>query len=413
MSKDNDFISGIEALAAPGRQGSDPARSVKVPDSWRPRVEYGAKGGVLITPPYDPDNEPAIQKFFEDEGLDPAQWMVTSIDVGRWGPKDNPDRETKKIKFVPRNPNYYTDTMLEEDLEDLIAHTMKWKPKKTAKPSYGAAAYVVVNSDQQVGKKTGSGGSQQTVNRILDLTQRSIHHFEGLQRYGLRFGTIVLPSLGDHVEGNVSQSGRLQGQAASDLGITEQTRVGRRTLMAQVKALAPLAERIIITPVNGNHDESTRQVSADAADGWNTEITAAVQDACAENPHLAHVEFRYQASGEETLAVDIPGADTRLGLFHGHQLGNAEPNNVRKFIAGHALGRTPMGDADVWLSGHFHHFQARDFSQRLWLQAPTIDPGSDFFRNRTGEDSNPGLLTFVVGGGINPREFIRVLPTGD
>ena len=108
--------------------------------------------------------------------------------------------------------------------------------------------------------------------------------------------------------------------------------------------------------------------------------------------------------------MDVEGTGVRLGLFHGHELGSSEPANVRKFLSGQSLGRTPLGDADVWLSGHFHHFQARDFSQRLWMQAPTIDPGSDFYRNRAGEDSLPGQLTFVFGGDVNPREFIRVLP---
>lgn len=405
-----DILQGLGALASPGAQGSDNRTRVKIPEAWRPRVEYGTKGGVLITPAFDPAQEPGIRQFFEDEGLDPDQWMVTNVSIGRWGPKEDPTHISKKINFVPRNPAYVTDAMLEQDLEALINDTIKWKPRKSIKTSRGDLAYAVVNSDQQIGKKSGTGGTKQTVERILDLTERSVHHFHGLRKYGLSFGTIVIPSLGDHVEGNVSQSGRLQGQAASDLGITEQTRVGRRTLMAQVKALAPLTENLLVLPVNGNHDESTRQVSADVADGWNTEITSAVQDACAENEHLQHVQFRYQGSGESALAVDVPGTGVRLGLFHGHELGTSEPANVRKFLAGQSLGRTALGDADVWLSGHFHHFQARDFSQRLWMQAPTIDPGSDFYRNRAGEDSLPGQLTFVFGGDVNPREFIRVLP---
>jgi predicted phosphodiesterase len=222
---------------------------------------------------------------------------------------------------------------------------------------------------------------------------------------GMNLGTIVLGLPGDHVEGNVSQNGRLQGLASSDLGLTEQVRVARRLLMAQIKALAPLAERIIVPVVNGNHDEVTRQVAADPADGWNVEIASAVQDACAENPALSHVEFRYPSSGHQTLTVDVNG--TMLGLFHGHQ---ANQNNVMKFLSGHAAGQTALGGADIWVSGHFHNFRTMDIGDRLWLQCPTTDPGSEWFRDRSGMESKPGLLTMVFGGDYDPRENISVIP---
>jgi predicted phosphodiesterase len=231
-----------------------------------------------------------------------------------------------------------------------------------------------------------------------------VHKFEAYKKMGLSLGTICLALPGDHVEGTTSQNGRLQGQAASDLGITEQTRVARRLLLAQVKALAPLVDRMIIPVINGNHDEATRQVVTDPADGWNVEIASAVQDICAENPELAHVEFRYPSSGHQTLTVDING--TMLGLFHGHQ---ASPNNTLKYISQQSAGKTALGGADIWISGHFHNFRTMDIGERLWVQAPTTDPGSEWFRDRAGMESKPGLLTMVIGGEYEPREFISVL----
>ena len=222
---------------------------------------------------------------------------------------------------------------------------------------------------------------------------------------GLSLGTITLGLPGDHVEGNVSQNGRLQGLAASDLGLTEQVRVARRLLMAQIKSLAPLAEHMIVPVINGNHDEVTRQVAADPSDGWNVEIAAAVQDACAENPALQHVEFRFPSAGHQTLVTEICG--THVGMFHGHQ---ANQNNVIKYLSQQAAGQTALGLADIWVSGHFHNFRTMDVGDRLWLQCPTTDPGSEWFRDRAGLESKPGLLTMVLGGDFDPREFISVLP---
>jgi hypothetical protein len=50
-----------------------------------------------------------------------------------------------------------------------------------------------------------------------------------------------------------------------------------------------------------------------------------------------------------------------------------------------------------------------DVGERLWIQAPTTDPGSEWFRDRAGMNSKPGLLTLVVGGDYEPREHISVL----
>jgi hypothetical protein len=51
-----------------------------------------------------------------------------------------------------------------------------------------------------------------------------------------------------------------------------------------------------------------------------------------------------------------------------------------------------------------------DIGDRLWLQCPTTDPGSEWFRDRAGLESKPGLLTMAFGGDFDPREYISVIP---
>jgi predicted phosphodiesterase len=362
-------------------------------------MEIGTDGGFVISQATEAGNTPGAEEILRERGLDPQEWTVTSVRKGSWQRYDGDWLESVRVNVVPAR-NIARDF----DLEELVEHIKKWRPQTGIKMATGRGAYGHVGADKQIGKRAGSGGTPQTVARITTATERSVARFEGLQRMGLSFGTIVLPEVGDHVEGNVSQGGRLQGQAASDLGQTEQVRVARRMLLAQVKAFAPLAERLIIPVVNGNHDEAGRYVATDPADGWNVEIASAVQDACAENPALQHVEFRFPASGHQTLAVDIDGC--MLGLFHGHQFSR----DVKKYLDGQAMGQTALGGADLWISGHYHHFKSQDIGDRLWIQAPTIDPGSDWFRDRTGESARPGVLTIVFGGDYDPRENISVIP---
>lgn len=389
----------LEALASPGKNGSD-FKTLNTPENWRPRMDIDSvTGGFLISQAKPEGQSQDAREVLSDFGLDPDSWDVTSVRLGKWQKFDGEYLESQRVNVVP------TKLAAEDhlDAEKLVEELRKWRPAKGIKTATGEGSYTVVPSDQQIGKKNGNGGTQESIDKILHLTEGAVERFHGLRRYGLSLGGIVLALPGDHVEGNVSQNGRLQGLAASDLGLTEQVRVARRLLMAQIKAFAPLAERMVVPVINGNHDEVTRQVAADPADGWNVEIASAVQDACAENPALQHIEFRYPAPGHQTLAVDIDG--TMLGLFHGHQ-----SRDPLKYLSGQAAGQTALGNCDVWISGHFHNFKCMDISQRFWVQAPTTDPGSEWYRDRSGMESKPGLLTMVLGGSYDPREFVNIIP---
>ena len=390
----------LEKLRMPGVSGSD-VRVSKTPEDWRPRLDLDSVKGGFVVSQARPQGEVTDATTVLDEfGLDPKEWSVTSMRRGKWQIHNGEWLESVRVNLSPIGPSY-GDSL---DVEQLADYMRKWRPAKAVKKSSGSGAYLVAPSDQQIGKKANGQGTEQSIGRILQLTESAVHKFEAYKKMGLSLGTICLALPGDHVEGTTSQNGRLQGQAASDLGITEQTRVARRLLLAQVKALAPLVDRLVIPVVNGNHDEATRQVVTDPADGWNVEIASAVQDICAENPELAHVEFRYPSSGHQTLTIDING--TMLGIFHGHQ---ANQNNVLKYLSQQAAGQTALGGADIWISGHFHNFRTMDIGERLWVQAPTTDPGSEWFRDRAGMESKPGLLTMVIGGEYEPREFISVL----
>jgi len=388
----------LAALLSPGPSGSD-TRATNTPESWKPRMEVDEQGGFLVSTPRPAGEMPDAAQILTEFNLDPNSWTVTSVRKSQWQNHAGEWLEAQRISIAPYNKG----TIEDSDLEKFLDEVSKWRPSKTEKRVSGELAYVFAPSDQQIGKKQGDEGTADTVGRLLDITEQAVWRLKELRKIGRSIGTIVIPLPGDHVEGNVSQHGRLQGLAASDLGLTEQTRVARRLLLAQIKAFAPLADRIIVPVVNGNHDEVTRQVAADPSDGWNVEIASSVQDACAENDALGHVEFRFPEKSHQTLAVEICG--TMLGLFHGHQTGN----NVLKYLSEQSAGQTALGQCDLWISGHYHNFKSMDIGSRFWVQAPTVDPGSAWFRDRHGLESKPGVLTMVIGGDYDPRKDISVI----
>jgi len=392
----------LEELASPGRSGSD-TRLTNTPENWRARSEFGSDGGFAISTPKPLGQSASEREVLIEHGTDPDDWTVVSVRFGKWQTYSGEWLESKRVQVIPSRASEIALLGPDTDLEQLVDEIKAWRPAVGLRPLSGDGAFVFAPSDQQIGKKAGGQGTPQSIARLQQATDLGVQRLLRLRRAGLSIGTVAMPLAGDHVEGNVSQSGRLQGTAASDLGQTQQVRVGRRQLLSQIKAFAPLVEHMIVPVVNGNHDEVTRMVAADPADGWNVEIASAVQDACAENPLLSHIEFRYPASGHQTLAVEING--TMLGLFHGHQFSK----DVEKYLAGQTLGQTALGGADVWISGHYHHFKSLDIGDRLWVQCPTTDPGSDWYRDRTGSTSRPGVLTMVIGKDFDPREWLGVI----
>ena len=379
-------------LTALGHQGSD-MRATAPQEAWRPRLELDAAGGYFVSTPRAADTNPDAVDLLGEFNLDPTIWRVVSVRRSKWQKHDGEWLEAFRVSLAP------AATVAEDnDLTQLVDEVRRWKPKNL-RYTTGDAAFVFAVGDTQYGKDAG-GGTSATVETVLNGFEHGVQRLKDLRRIGRSVGTIVLPQLGDCIEGSSSQKGKLL--ARSDLGVTQQVRLGRRMLMAQIKTFAPHAERIIVPVVPGNHDDPHRIQATDPVDSWQVEVAAAVQDACAENDALAHVEFRYPERDGQTLAVDVCG--TILGFAHGHQ-----SRDAGTWWHGQAAGRTPVGSADVLLTGHLHHFKAANIGPRLWVQVPAADGGSPWFRDKTGLDSPTGFVTMLVGDGIDPREHLAVI----
>jgi predicted phosphodiesterase len=369
-------------------------KKANTPQEYRARLELGPEGGYFVSTPRTAGELPDAVELFKDFELDPKVWQVVSVRKSRWQRYDGEWLEAARVNVRPAG----LLSELDLDYDKLIVDISKWKPgkvEKTTGPLY--AIYAI--GDTQYGKDAG-GGTEATIERVLRGIEESVARHKELLKLGRQIGTVVLPQLGDCIEGSSSQKGMVLGR--SDLGVTQQVRVGRRVLMAWIKAFAPLCEELLIPVVPGNHDEPHRIVMTDPIDSWQIEVVSAVQDACAENPALSHVKFYYPKADHATLALELGG--TVIGLAHGHQA-----KDMGKWLHGQATGRTPVGSADILLTGHFHHFRADQIGPRLWIQVPAMDGGSAWFRDKSGLESPTGIVSLVVGAGYDPRRDLAVL----
>ena len=382
-------------LASAGASGSD-TKQLNTPEGWRPRLEVDANGGFLISTPRIAGDLPDASDLLADFDLDPSQWLVTGVRRSRWQRYDGEWLEAARITLAPARA---TSTALEADAEALILALNKWRPNTRQKPHTGSLSGLFCVGDTQFGKDAGDGTAG-TVRRMNDGLVASVARFKELTKTGRDIGQVVLPQLGDCVEGSTSQKGGVLGR--SDLSVTEQVRVGRRVLLNWIKTFAPLVENLLVPVVPGNHDEPHRIVLTDPIDSWQIEVVSAVQDACAENPALAHVQFRYPERDALALAMNLSGS--MVGFVHGHQA-----RDMTKWWEGQATGRTPVGGCDVLISAHFHHYKVSQVGPRLWIQTPAMDGGSAWFRNTRGLESPTGIVSLVVGDGYDPRRDLVVL----
>lgn len=386
MSLADDYDAIIQA----GNQGSDKLNK-SIPDAWRPRSEIGTDGGFVVSTPRPDGNTPGAEDILREANLNPEEWAVVSHRRSRWQTYNGDWLESFRVNVVP-----VTDaTKKDYDLEQLLEGISKWTPNKSVDTS-GDLTAVYSIGDTQYGKDD----TPAIIDRVLKGFDASVErHQELSKKYSI--GQIALPQLGDCIEGMTSQKGKVMGR--HDIGVSEQVRVGRRMLISQIKAMAQLTSKVIVPVVPGNHDEVQRFLVGRPEDSWQIDIVASVEDVCKENEFLRdRVEFRYPAADDLTIAVDLSG--TLYGMAHGHQA-----RDLIKWWMGQAMGRCSVAQADILNVGHFHHYHVQSVGPRLFIQNPAMDNGSAWFRNKSGLESAPGIVSLVVGDGIDPRRELVVL----
>jgi hypothetical protein len=181
--------------------------------------------------------------------------------------------------------------------------------------------------------------------------------------------------------------------------VSEQVRVVRRLLMHMLATLAPMADRVLVLCVPGNHDELRRDRITPARDSWAIEAISAVQDALEMSGDYGHVTWLYPGPEELSVAVDIDGLV--VGATHGHVV--SSPDRIPAWLAGQALGKQQVGEADVLFTGHFHHLIVKNIgASRTWFQCPAMDNGSAHFRNRKGDEVPSGMISVELTPGASP-----------
>ena len=355
---------------------------------WTPGVEWLGSEGTVTTDALRGD--PAWRDILTKWDLDPDEYeVVEPVLFNSWGGEDgltNRQFKAKVIKRVHARP----------DLEPLIAAALKHKPKKVT--FEGDASMTVVLADWQIGKAD-HGGVEGTIERIIDRRDAVISRVKDLRKIGRKVSSLNVLWTGDSVEGCL---GHYPSQTfAVELDRRDQVKVTRRLLTDSLQAWSKHFDSITVAAVAGNHGEnrSTGKAFTGVQDNDDLAIVEQVSEILAANPEaFGHVRF---AIAKDALTLTIPVEGWVVGITHGHvaRSGGTAEAKLMRWWEGQAAGRQPIGDSDILVTGHYHHLRVADWGGCVWLQAPALEGGSEYWRVSSGQVSEIGMLTFVTTKG--------------
>jgi hypothetical protein len=360
------------------------------PKGWEPHVVWdGTRGQVTGRVNERPKD---WHDLITSMGLDPDEVeVVEPVRMAWW---DVVTREGTERAYYAR-ANIRRRHGAGADIAELLRHVKRRKPAKVDEADPAANAFFVGFSDWQLGKR----GTPEAVDRIVAGIDRQARRLRELRRLGRRIDTAVLGNLGDIGE---ACDGHYPSQRFQvELSDREQQRLGRRLFLYGVDTFAPLVDLLLQPAVGGNHGEKRNESGGfytDAGDNADLEVSEGVAEACAVNPAAyGHVKFIIPEQ-DLSLTLDVKGVI--LGMAHGHQAkrgGTTVQQKVATWWAGQSFGRRPVGDADVLVTGHNHHFSVVEYADRWHIQCSTLDSGSPWWGETAGLDGPGSMASFVVG----------------
>ena len=369
-----------------------PAPKITAPTGWNPAIEFDGSEGEATTPGYS--DKPDFDQFLLDAGFDPAEIeIVGEPRTSRW----------QVASPWPAEPRWLTSYRFrfrkigaKQDLTLLYSQALK-KIKK-ATPVKSDSAFVVLWSDLQVGKTASRGGTQELIERCLTAIERITAEAKRVKPE-----TIVLCDVGDIIENfsNAADQAQLQ---SNDLSLMAQVDLATTLTWELLKRLSAIAP-VTYASIGSNHCQFrvNKQRVGMVTDDWGVHIGRTLARLSKETNLGAR--FLEPQPHDESLVVDVFGDQFhRLGLVHGHQAGR--PEGVVTWWQKQSFGQQPVHSATILASGHFHHLRVQEVASnergasRYWVQASTLDNGSDWYRLNSGEDSQPGVVCFTLHRGI-------------
>jgi hypothetical protein len=366
-----------------------PARKLDAPKDFRPAIVFDGNEGTATTEGLL--EAPNFDEFLLERGYSPDEYeIVGSPRTSQWQRWDGEWLTSYRFHFRKK--------MTDFDLPTLYAEAKKTKKPKVIK-SGKDKAFIVVPADFQVGKTGSRGGTKELLERVF----AAYDAIEGQMKSG-GYEKIVIIDAGDIIE-SVSNAADQQQLQSNDLSPMQSVDVAASLMWDLIKRASKYAP-VIYGSVASNHCQfrhNKQMVGKPGLDDWGIVILQQLRRLSTEVG--LDVTFLIPNPDDEGFAFDLFGDSSHIiGCIHGHQA--KRPEGVPAHWRGNTFGSSYLAAANILVTGHFHHTRVQELGQapsggsRWWVQASTMDAGSDWFKRMSGEDSMPAITCFELQKGV-------------
>ena len=382
----------------------DAVKSKIAPPGWEPGVVWdGEKGELTTNTVYDTVGD--WDELLAERGLDPAIYEIVG-DTIRWTSYDGWKRDAPgEEAYSTICYSYKTEIRLRAHVinqqpipEDVYQEVRKAKKSKKKAPK-GDTHFVVALSDWQMGNRDG-GGVEEQAEKISNLVEAIPDRIQNLRDSGHNIGHVVIAGLGDLVEGTCGHYPAQQFRI--EVERREQLKLVRRGVRDIILSTAPTVDKMTVLAVGGNHGENRGNGGGKGFTTTGDNDDVAVFEQIAEifsvnNKAFGHVGFKLPLD-QLTLSIELAGHI--VGFTHGHlsKAGANAAQAVWTWWSKQAMGRAHKGvaDADVLITGHYHHLNVKEQEGRALIIAPSLTKVGEYFQDSMGVKTRPGTLNFTV-----------------
>jgi predicted phosphodiesterase len=376
------------------------------PKGFEPSVYYSekTKSGEIVSKPQPSNNvdwQEQLESYF---GVDAGNYRVVenTAEIRFWDVNAGMGQIERLYYFKAKivSDEVY---MPDEDFKKLLQLASKKKPLPKQKVTKNTKTFTIALADFQIGK----GGTEESIERFISYIPKIKKQVKELQKHET-IDQVLFAGLGDLVEGCSGHYAMQEFQ--TELDDRQQQKVARRMIYTLIKEIMPLFKRGLVAFAGGNHGEQRKNGKAFSNFGDNKDVMLAeeLQEIFKEAPAYKDILDFIIPENELSLTFDVSGVV--LSILHGHQMRSGANSQAksRKWLSDQAFARNSIADSDILLHGHYHYFLAYESSDRLIVQAPTLDSGSEWFENTKGDKSRAGMLTLVIGGD-EKWDYIKVI----
>ena len=269
----------------------------------------------------------------------------------------------------------------------------------------GAGAYadgtlVVALADFQTGKTDVHGGTVNLYKRV-----RSV--YAQMEAELPRYRTIIAADLGDIIENFMNVGSQRQ---SNDLNLTDQLEAAISLIWEGLRVLHSKCDNLVYVAVPSNHCEvrtgvgNKNRASSVLSDDYGVHVQRQIRRMAEMRPDVyGNMSFVCPSDYDAACTVK-PSADDKSVLFfeHGHVGGGASQAKMRQHVKNMQAGRIAYAHmANIFVHGHYHTPEMYLVGDKTWVVGvSSIDAGSSWFTNMSGESAPSAVTSFVAKDGM-------------